>query len=107
MGGSGGGGLLVGPTPNDHDCSMVMFDTKLERVSSAPEHSQHTPLEIVREATEAGNRIVAVNEQGRVVGVVRENLGVLNKCMDGGTDFIAYVKSLSLGVYTVTVHAKS
>ena len=107
MGGSGGGGFVAGPTPDEHDCTMVRFDTKLERVPNVPEYGRNTTLYIVREETAEGNRIVAVDERDHVVGVVRENLGLLNKCIDKGTAFVAYVKSLSFGVYTVTVQAQS
>ena len=109
MGGSGGGGggPLVGPASNELDCAMVTFETALERVPSPPKCKPYDTLRIVRDETETGNRIVAVDNNSHVVGVVRENLGILNKCMDNGTIFIAYVKGVTAGVYKVTVHADS
>ena len=107
MGGSGGGGVPVGPTPDGLDCEMVTFDTTLERVPDAPVHQPYTRLQVLREQTETGNRIAVVDENGNVVGVLRDSLAILNKCMDGGTAFAAYVKSVSLGVYNVTIQSAS
>lgn len=105
MGGSGGGGGSTRRRREAFDCMELAFETVLERVDDPPAHEEFTVLEIVREKTEGGSRIVAIDDDGDAVGVVRENTGALNGCIEGGIAFVASVINENRGVYQVAVRA--
>lgn len=107
MNGGGGGSSLPTSSRHEFDCLKFFFDTSLEHVPDALIQKQRTVLEVFREDTEAGPRLVAIDADGQVVGRITSNVGRLLECMDLGVAFIAVVKAVTLLVHEVTIRASS
>ena len=104
---SGGGGGSPSSSRHEFDCLKFSFDTSLEMVPEAPVHERHTVLEVFRQAVDDSYRVVAIDDDGQVVGRIRSNLGTLLECMSQGVAFVAVVKSVTLFVHNVTIRASA
>lgn len=104
---SGGGGGPPASGRHEFDCLKFTFDTSLELVAEAPVHAEHTVLEVFRQDVEDGPRVVAIDDDGQVIGRIRSHVGTLLECMDQGIAFVAVVKAVTLLVHDVTIRASS
>ena len=113
MGGSGGGGGFILPSQTngfeqglgDDTCLSLQFTTNLHAISGAPMHGPPTQLRVVPTREGGGTTFVAVNDDGRPIGTIVENVGNLLTCTERGVSYVAEVQKLALGVHTVHVRA--
>jgi hypothetical protein len=96
--GDGGGGS--DPQPN---CSGLRFATTLEQPHGAPVHGRGAVFELV--LTPSGGRVVvvAIDDDGDIIGTVVDELPNLLRCMDSGWAFVAEVVTVNYGIHSVVV----
>ena len=107
VGGGRGGGSRPDPRRHELDCLTFSFETALELIPDAPMHESGTVLEVLREEVGHSVRIVAVDDDGEVVGVITSSYRTLLDCMEAGFAFVAVVRELTLMVHQVSVRAAS
>ena len=111
MGGSGGGGYPVSPSPAKPEqsdgarCRAITFTTVLQPEPHGPVHQKGAVFEIVPTPVGAGTVFVAVDGSGKAVGTIVERTDSLQRCTDLGISYLAEVEEVFLGAHTVRVRA--
>lgn len=111
MGGSGGGGGDYQPTGGgggggpepQPNCAGLMFPTTLEQPHGVPERRRGTVLELVPTPAQGGTVVVAIDDDGNLVGTVVDDLPNLLRCLDAGWAFVAEVVTVNYGIHSVVV----
>jgi hypothetical protein len=92
-----------GEVQSERDCTRVRFSTILQQPVDAPEHSTDTVFELVPVMTGAATVIATVDDNGRIVGTVVEELADLLPCIRSGVAYVAEVTKCINGIHTVAI----
>jgi hypothetical protein len=89
----------------ERDCTKLSFVTTLQQRPSSPVLVIGETLELLRVPTGEAIAIAAVDDGGRIVGTIVEELADLLRCTASGVAFVARVVTVSHGIHTIRVRS--
>jgi hypothetical protein len=107
MSGGGGSGGPGGGPPRDSgvDCATISFDAFLSSVDATAAAQVSVGEELRIELRTAPRALLAVRDDGTVVGAITRKVRELLRCLQQQVEFTARVKSISGGDVEVRVEA--
>lgn len=91
-----------GPTDQD-DCLTLQFSEHLQMAADGPVHAPDTVLEVMKTQAGVGTVLVAVDDNGEIVGSILNQVARLLRCMNRGVAYVAEVLDSTANVNRVSI----
>ena len=92
-----------GGPKEDDDCLSLQFPENLQMAADGPVHAPGTVLEVMKTQAGSGTVLVAVDDNGEIVGSILNHVPRLLRCMNRGIAYVAQVLDATANVNRVSI----